>query len=261
VGPIVRLGLTLAAFSIGLHVGGAMLATLLSMMVALLLPMWVLRTWVAPTPSKGRRLNRRDAFRSLLPVMVGLLAIAALTSDDVVVAKAVMSEHGAGIYGSASLIGRVVLYLPAAIITVLLPRVAARAAGQRDARDLLLKSVSVTAGFCISVTLLYAIAPDTIVRTAFGERYADAAPLLWRFGVAMTVYAILNVLLVYHLGRGRSAMSWLLAAGAALQIVAFMFFHRSANELVTVDVVFAVGLVVAHEVFIDRTFARMASRH
>jgi O-antigen/teichoic acid export membrane protein len=180
-----------------------------------------------------------------------LLAITALTSDDVVVAKAALSEHAAGIYGSASLIGRIVLYLPAAVITVLLPRVAARTADRRGSGDLLAKSAAVTAVFCTVLTAIYAVAGPTIVRLAFGSSYADAAPLLWRFGIAMTLYAILNVLLVYHLGRGEHNLAWLLGAGAVLQLAVFVAIHGSARQLVTIDIALAAGLLLAYGLFIS----------
>lgn len=245
-GPVTRIGFTLLAFAVGLHAGGAMLATLLSMVVGLLLPLWVMRGWIGPAPAAGRRINRGEALRSLLPVMVGLLAITALTTDDVVVAKAALHEHAAGIYGSASLVGRVVLYLPAAIITVLLPRVAARTAGRRGSGDLLAKSAAVTAAFCAVLTTIYAGSGSTIVRLAFGASYAGAGPLLWRFGLAMSCYAILNVLLVYHLGRGEHRLAWLLAGGAVLQLVAFATIHGSARQLVSVDIAFGAGLLLVY---------------
>jgi len=255
-GPVVRIGLMIAAFSIGLHAGGAMLATFGSMMVALVLPLWILREWIRPAPAHGRRIDRWGAIRSLLPVLVGLLAITVLTSVDVVVAKAALTEHEAGIYGSASLVGRVILYLPAAIITVLLPRVAARTAKQEDSLDILSKSVAATAAFCVLGILVYSIAGATITRLAFGAGYSAAAPLLWRFGVAMGGFAVLNVLLIYHLGRDQSRMSWLLAAGAVAQTTTFLFIHGSARELIAVDVVAASVLLVGHEVL----FGGMLSR-
>jgi O-antigen/teichoic acid export membrane protein len=247
-GPVVRIGLMVIAFAIGLHVGGAMLATFGSMMVALALPLYVLRRWFTPPPARGRRIDRKRAARSLLPVLVGLLAIASLTSLDVVVAKVVLTEHEAGIYGSASLIGRVILYLPAAIITVLLPRVAARTAKNEDSLDLLARSVAATWAFCVLGVLVFAIAGSTITRVAFGSSYSEAAPLLWRFGLAMAGYAVLNVLLIYHLGRAESRMTWLLAGGAVAQAVAFLLFHGSARELIAVDIVFAAVLLIGHEV-------------
>jgi O-antigen/teichoic acid export membrane protein len=255
-GPVVRIGLMIIAFSIGLQVGGAMIATLGSMMVALVLPLWVLRDWFRPAAIRGRTIDRWRAARSLLPVMVGLLAITSLTSVDVVVAKVVLTEHEAGIYGSASLVGRVILYLPAAIITVLLPRVAARTARNEDSGDLLSKSVAATAAFGVLGILSYWIAGPTIIRLAFGAQYAAAAPLLWRFAVAMGGYAVLNVLLIYHLGRADTRMSWLLAGGAVVQAAAFLVIHGSARMLIAIDVVFAIVLLIGHELL----FGRMLSR-
>jgi O-antigen/teichoic acid export membrane protein len=245
---IVRVALIVLAFAAGLRVGGAMLATLASMLVALGVPLWVLRDWAKPAPTSGRRVTRREAARSLTPVLLGLLAITALTSVDVVVAKAALTEHEAGIYGSASLVGRVILYLPAAIITVLLPRVAARAADRVETIDLLRRSVLVTLAFCSLSTLVYAAQGSGIVHVAFGSEYADAAGLLWLFGIAMSGYAVLNVLLIYHLGLEDNAFAWLLVWGAAVQIAAFLLFHDSPREIVAVSIAVAAALLAAHEV-------------
>jgi O-antigen/teichoic acid export membrane protein len=141
-----------------------------------------------------------------------------------------------------------VLYLPAAIITVLLPRVAARTAGSQTSRDLLAKSVAVTASFCVALTVVYFFLGDQVVEVAFGSDYAAAGDLLWRFGVAMTGFAILNVLLVYHVGRGRNGVAWLLAAGCAAEIGAFALWHDDSRQLVNVDIVFAWVLVVVASV-------------
>lgn len=251
-GPVARVGFTLLAFAVGLKVGGAMLATLLAMGVGLLLPLWAMRTWFTPAPAAGRRINRREAIRSLQPVVVGLLAITALTTDDVVVAKLALSDHAAGIYGSASLIGRIVLYLPAAIVTVLLPRVAARTAGRQASTDLLVKSAGVTAAFCAGLTTIYALGGTLIARSAFGTSYDSAGPLLWRFGVAMSCFAVLNVLLFYHLGRGEHRLSWLLGGAALLQLAAFAAAHGNGRQLVTVDVVFGTGLLLVYALLGNR---------
>lgn len=244
---LARVALTMIAFAVGLQVGGAMLATLASMLIALAVPVWVLRSWLRPAAPTGRRVTRKEAAQSLAPVVLGLLAITALTSIDVVVAKSVLTEHEAGIYGSASLVGRVILYLPAAIITVLLPRVAARAADRVETTDILRRSVLVTVAFCALSTGLYAVLGSALVRLAFGSDYTDAAGLLWLFGVAMSGYAILNVLLIYHLGHGRKGFAWLLVCGAVVQVGAFLVFHEGARQLLKVDIAVAVALLAAHE--------------
>jgi O-antigen/teichoic acid export membrane protein len=183
---------------------------------------------------------------------VGVLSITSLTTTDVIVAKAVFSDHDAGLYGSASLIGRVILYLPAAIVLVLLPKVAARQAAGRESRDVLTKSLLVTGGFCAVATLVYTLAPKLLVFVAFGSSFEDAAGLLWMFAVAMSGFALLNVLLAYHLGRGESRLSLLLFAGAVAQILLFVAFHGSPEQLLVVDIAVAFVLLVAHE-FLEPT--------
>ena len=91
----------------------------------------------SPSPFHSWRSGRRSrapgdlGFRdrealALVPVIAGMLAISLLTTDDLVAAKVAFTPHEAGLYGGASLIGRVILYLPVAIVTVLLPNVSAR---------------------------------------------------------------------------------------------------------------------------------------
>ena len=259
-GPISRIGLTLVAFGIGLHVGGAMIATLVSMLIAFGLPLFVLRRWVQRTPDSGRRLGRLEAGRSLIPVMAGLLAITALTSVDVLVSKTYLSDEATGIYGTASLIGRVIFYLSAAVVTVLLPRVAARTASNQETAGLLVSSLGVTTIIAVVGTALYATVGGFAVNLAFGAKYDAAAGLLWLFGIAMSLFAILNILLVYHLGKGENRMSWLLCAGAVTQLVLFSVIHSSPRSLVLVDLAVAATLVVAHELLLDFTLLRSVAR-
>jgi len=68
----------------------------------------------------------------------------------------------------------------------------------------------------------------------------------------MSGYAVLYVLLIYHLGREDSRMSFLLLAGAAAQLVLFALIHRSPHQLLYIDIVVAAGLLAAHELVLDR---------
>lgn len=255
-GPVIRLVLVIAAFAAGAHVGGAMLATLASMLAAFAVPSVAIRRWFGRPQNLARRIERLDAFRSLVPIMIGMLAVTALTSDDVVVAKVALSDHVAGIYGSASLMGRVILYFPAAIVTVMLPRVAARVVDRRETNDLLARSIGVTVAFCVSGTLFYAAAGHVITNVAFGTKYAPAGGLLWLFGIAMSGFAVLNVLLIYHLARGHNRMSWLLLGGAIGQTLLFTIIHGSSRQLVVVDIAVAFVLILLHEALLDAALMR-----
>ena len=258
-GPAVRVVALLALLAAGLGVVGAMAASLVAAAVAFAAPLLFLRGTVFGAARKAAAFPYRRAVARVGPVVLGILAITSLTTLDVVVTKAAFSGHEAGIYGGASLIGRVILYLPMAVVTVLLPKVTARSARREESANLLTASLLVTGGFCFVATACYVLLPELIVRVALGGAFDDAAPLLWMFGLAMSGYSLLNVLLFYHLGRGHSTMSWLLFGGAVAQAAAFLLLHDSPRQLLTVSIVTAAALLVAHEIALDRSATRIVT--
>ena len=256
----VRLAALVVVLALGFGITAVLVATLLGSLVALAVPLARLGDKLRG-PSAGRpQLSQRAIGTSLLPVVIGLLAITALTTADVIVAKAVFDDHEAGIYGSASLVGRVILYLPAAIVTVLLPKVSARATRGETSGDILAASVGVTVAASTLMTLAYAAVPGTVIRLAFGSAFADASGLLYLFGIAMSGYALLNVLLIYHLARNATTMSWLLLTGAVLQLGGYMLWHDSPRQLLAVSIATMVALVVAHEVGVERSLTSAIGR-
>jgi O-antigen/teichoic acid export membrane protein len=258
IAPASRVVLAVVLLALGFGVSGAMAATLAAMVVGLIVPFVPARVWLWKGARGPSPVPRDEAARYLIPVVIGVLSITALTTSDVIAAKAAFPQETAGLYGSASLIGRVLLYLPAAIVMVLLPRVSARAVAGRETIDVLAKSLFATALFGVLGIALYAAVPKALVLVAFGSKFESAAGYLWMFAVAMTAYALVNVLLIYQLGRGVARYSWLLLAGAAVQPLLFAVFHASPRQLLTVDIVIAFALLILHEVLVERTFMPVA---
>jgi O-antigen/teichoic acid export membrane protein len=253
---VVVLAVFLAA---GLGVGGALAATFVAAVIGVGIPAWLVRDHLTRGRQSESTVSNRHLLRSLSPVIIGLLAITSLTTIDVVVAKAALSSHEAGIYASASLVGRLILYLPAAIVTVLLPKVSSRIAAGEDAAAIVSASLGVTFMFCLGAIIVYSTVPSLLATVAFGSGFSDVSSLLPLFAIVMTGYAILNVLLAYHLGKGSNGMSYLLAAGAIGQLLVFAVFHSSAHEMLVADLAVAVALLLAHELILEPTIVRSAS--
>ena len=256
----VRLATLGVVLTLGFGVTAVLVATLVGSLIALVVPLTRLDDNLRGPRASRPTLSAHALTTSLFPVVIGLLAITALTTADVIVAKAVFDDHDAGIYGSASLVGRVILYLPAAIVTVLLPKVSARATRGEASGDILAASVGVTVAASALLTLAYAVLPGTVVHVAFGSAFDDAGSLLYLFGIAMSGYALLNVLLIYHLARGATAMSWLLLAGAVVQLGGYMVLHDSPRQLLAVSIATMVALVVTHEIFVERSLTSALAR-
>ena len=257
VGPIVRITLLAVVVAAGMGVAGAVGATLVASAAALVIPLATLRGNVGQgVPRATGRFDWLKGLRRSFPVVIGLLALTALSTIDVVVANITLDGEQAGIYGSASLIARVILYLSAAVVTVLLPKVSERSALRLDTKAILSASLIATAALAAIATIVYTLFSGAIVSLTVGGDYAEAAPLLWIFALAMSGYALLNVLLFNDLGRSGTAMVKLLVAGTVGQLVGFALFHDSVWQLVTVSAVSSAVLLLLHEVLVDPSLVR-----
>jgi O-antigen/teichoic acid export membrane protein len=252
-GAVSRILLLLLLIPLGLGVGGVMGATLVAGFVSLTIPLRFVLRWFRTPHGTRRGPKNTEIVRYLVPVVGGTLAITSLTTLDLIAAKISLTPRDAGIYGSASFIGRLLLYLPTTVATVLLPKVTSRAAVSRDTKEILHASIAVTAIFSLCGVALLVLIPHFVVDVTFGAKYSAAVPLIGLFGLAMTLYSLLNVQLAYHLGHGRQGMAWLLLVGAVFQVVAFVFIHGSTYQLVGVSLGTAVAILTVHELFFERT--------
>jgi O-antigen/teichoic acid export membrane protein len=257
-GSASRIVLVVLLIPVGLGVGGVMGATLVAGFVSLLPMTSFILSWLRRPARSDRGPSNRTVIRYVAPVLAGTLAITSLTTADLIVAKLALSSQDAGIYGSASFIGRLLLYLPMTIATVLLPKVTSRAATDADTEEILHASLAVTALFSLAGTALLVLLPKLVIAVTFGSKYNSAIPLVGLFGLAMTAYALLNVQLAYHLGHGRVHMAWLLLGGAVAQLALYGFVHGSTYELVGANLATSLALLLLHEFLVERTLPESA---
>lgn len=258
VGALSRIFLIVLLIPVGLGVGGTMGATFVAGFVALAPIAPFAWRWARRQARRGYGVANGVVLRYAAPVVGGTLAITSLTTADLIVAKLALSSHDAGIYGSASFIGRLLLYLPMTIATVLLPKVTSRAAVDADTGEILHASLAVTAVFSLLGTACLVLLPHLVIAVTFGSKYNGAIPLIGLFGLAMTVYALLNVQLAYHLGHGRQGVAWLLLGGGVVQLVLYALVHGSTYQLVGANLGTAAALLLVHELAIETTMPQAA---
>src|SRR3990172_2224128 len=75
------------------------------------------------------------------PVAISLFCYTVLTNLDVVLVKHYFDGHTAGQYAAASILAKIILYLPGAIVLALFPKISEMHVLERDSRGLLLKAL------------------------------------------------------------------------------------------------------------------------
>ena len=234
-------------------VSGAFLALIAATVIGLVVVTYALRQHLRrPDGATDERLT------DIGWMIVSLIAFSALTNADIIAAKASLPSDVAGTYASAALIGKIALYVPAAISLVLLPRATALIErGGNAFRPVWLTLVTV-ALIGVSVTLGMAVLPDSVITTIFGPDYAAATNLIVPLSAVMTVAAVLNVHLTLSLASQERAFPLLLMGVALLHIGLLSVWH-SSPEAIVVDSAIAIGLAtVLHELMSDVSVRRLA---
>jgi len=148
-----------------------------------------------------------------------LLAYAALTNIDAVLARTILPSEQAGAYAGAITMGKIVLFAPIAVGFLLLERTArAHARGEDTERMLFLALgfVLVTSGL---VALAYIVIGGFLVPIVVGTQYPATANIVGIYGVAALANALLNLWISYFIGRGEMRVGLLLAVAVIAQVV------------------------------------------
>jgi O-antigen/teichoic acid export membrane protein len=206
-----RLVCALVLYAAGLGVTGAMLGTPLAFLLVAIALEVVLHRRIGPVRfdagevrSLGSLLN--DGW---VPI-VGLFLLAALQNVDVIVAKHELSPEAAGSYAAAAVAAKSVVWVAIGIGLHLLPEATRRAAAGRDPRPVLVRALVILVAIAAPALLIFALAPELLLRLAFGEDLTLAADALLLLGAAMTLLAVAYLTVQYMLALHETRFLWVL---------------------------------------------------
>lgn len=246
--------LVVPALLVGFGVTGALAVNALAGLVGVALAGFALRDfWIGPSGAEAPPLDRRQ----LAVMLCGSLAFVSLTNIDILLANHFLSDEAAGVYAAAALVGKFVLFIPSAVVTVLLPKASSRAARGVTSQGILVASAAVTAIVTLSVSAALALTPESLLVWAFGGDFRDSTALLGWFGLAMTAAALLNTHLSVYFAYRDVRFPLLLAAAAVAQVVAIVLWHPNPRAIVLVTLVCFATLLVVHEVAFPHALVRM----
>jgi O-antigen/teichoic acid export membrane protein len=236
--------LVVPALLLGFGATGALLVNTIAGFVAVVIAGFALRDlWLRAPKAQAPSLDRRQ----MAVLLIGSLAFASLTNVDVLLAAYFLPGDVAGVYAAAALVGKAVLFLPSAIVTVLLPKAATRAAAGIASRRILLASAGVTLAVTLAATALLALVPESLLVRAFGGDFRDATSLLPWFGLAMTACALVNVYLAVYFAERNMRFPLLVLGAAVAQVVAVCLWHPHPRSIVLVTLTCATAVLVIHE--------------
>lgn len=185
-------------------------------------------------------------FVYLFPVAVSSFCFIMLVSFDMVLVKLFFSSEEAGFYSLAQMLGKIFLFLPAAISIVLLPRASGLHASNSDTRPALKKSIAYTLALCAIAVGGYNLFPALVLKVISGKALAESILLGRFFSVSMTFFMLISILTTYFLSIEDLRFIKYLVFFTLLQLLGIFVFHKSLIQVQLVMCVNAALLFIIH---------------
>lgn len=237
------LGVGLVLLGVGVY--GAFGGIIASSFVVLVVTTVYLRRRLPPE-TEGFNFEYQRTYRFIVPAVLAGFCLNVPANVDVILVKALFTSKEAGLYTSASVLGKVLIFLPMGISTALFPKIskdkAAESASRMDA--LFNRALAYTALIAGSGALLYWFFPGFVIGLFYGSAYTAAAPLLQWYGVAILAFALAVVVLNFQLARDRMRYIYLFAGLSAAEIVLLWVFSASMIQFIQVILVVNATLLV-----------------
>lgn len=171
------------------------------------------------------------------PASLALLSLASLISADIILIKHFYSAKDAGIYSGLSLLGRIIYFFSAPIVTVMFPLIVQRHTKNEKYVHLFKISVALIFISSMLLTLFYYLFPEFNIRILLKrEEYLVIKPTLWYFGLYMSLYSVLSVFVNFFLSTKRTKVFIPCVVAAFSQWILIWFFHDSFTQIITISI-------------------------
>lgn len=219
-------------FKVSGGLGGLILAIFASYLLSLLFLRKILKA------KGGKKVDWKEILYFVGPALFSLLGLTILSTVDIILVKHFFEPIEAGLYSSAVVTGKVIIFACLPITQVIFPIVVQKFEAGRAYHSLVMLGLFITAFIGASFSLLYLLWPELVLKGFFFSRsgqYAGATSLLAVYGFFITLFS-LNTLLIYlflSLQKVKFSLAPLLVG--ILQGVLIWFFHQSLSQVILMN--------------------------
>lgn len=172
-----------------------------------------------------------------------------INNSDILLVKHFFESYDAGLYASLALIGRIVYFIAWMFVMLLLPTVVELKKEGKETAPTLFKYVGYIAAISITIILGCLIFPETIITLLFGKSYISMAPLLWKYAIATSMFAISNIFAYYYLSLDKYVPVIISGVFGMLQMLLVIFYHDSLEQVVYMQIVAMLLLLIIQLIY------------
>jgi O-antigen/teichoic acid export membrane protein len=238
---LVRLGGAFLLIELGMGVRGAVLASVIAVIVAYFLAL----------PSPLASLSFRGisiSFREGLQAIVFFSGQTVINNFDIVLVKHFFPPAEAGFYAAIALVGRLVNMCAWSVVNTMFPVSAGAGDQEKEGSPVLFTSLLLV--FLILAVLIFGLwlVPSFLWKTLFGAHfdlgnYGSLAPLLILYAITTGVYSLSSVIITYEMSRKIANTSWLQLAFSGALALGIYILHQTLHQVIVIQLVLMVILL------------------
>lgn len=232
-GALVKLFVGIFLVYLGFKVNGALLGLVLGSLAAILFLIIPLKS-VFTKNKVDHNIDFSEIYPYFLPTSIALLCFMIITNIDLILVKHFFDPAQAGYYAAASIIAKILLYLPGAIVLVMFPKASELYALNEEHRPILKKSLFYGILLCGAALLFFLAIPSFIVKSMFGSQYISIIPLVGIFSSAMCFFSLANILFLYQLAIHELSFLKTLIISTIAEVILIALFHTSLTQVILI---------------------------
>lgn len=232
IGAFVRLIIGVILVILGYKVFGGVVALFIMALTTFTITFLPLRKFFFGKDSPIK-LSFKEVGKYALPSLLTILFLSSFISTDVILAKHFLSAKEAGLYGGIALVGKVIFYFTGPIPVVMFPLLVKKSINKEKFDSILYLALVLVGLPSIAITIFYYLFPGfTINLFLAGREYLSVGKYLGLFGIFLTTYSLLNVLVNFFLSIKNTRIFMVVGLGALLQIILISINHKSFNAII-----------------------------
>lgn len=177
----------------------------------------------------------------------------AINYGDMLMVKHYFDARTAGLYTSIALIGRIIYFITWMMVMVLIPTILQKRKDKLPYKSTMFSYVAIITSVSLFIICLSAGFPELTIRLLFGEAFISFAPMLWKYALATSLFALANLFIYYFISTEYYLPVYLAGVFTIAQLGLYLLFHDSINQIIGIQIVMmSVLLAVQLGIFVIR---------
>lgn len=221
---------------LGWKVYGIIAAILIGTLLAIVYGMRFMKkyVWSGKARVAEHGIDLKEFMHYSIGTIVAQGCVIALTNGDILLVKAYFNDTEAGLYSSASVLGKIAMYVSTAIVATLFPMVVEKHQKGESTERLLGKAMLYGGGMAVACASGMLLFGKLVIGILFGERYLQAINILPAVCIYVVALTFITVMMNYLLAIDRVKVFGTVMVVSLVTIIVFsVWFHESVTQLMT----------------------------